>query len=232
MSHPLTSPALILQRQAAVTQLRGGLSASASPSLSALPPGTYPGSKRGGGALGAASRGAGAAQGLEGGGAGGSAQWVGLLQSVLKAAAAAGDLERGLMRIFHRTATPIEVWNWDSDPLSSFGFLAAAACSLFVNASLGLWPEVALPVQASASRLGGKPWRRGGRYIALCCPMLQLLGAVPLSWHCHCSCLCLCLCLCDCTSHCHCRCDSHGLTVAVWCSSCALSVPCTLQPAS
>jgi len=43
------------------------------------------------------------------GGAGGSGQWVGLLESVLKGAAAAGDLERGLMRIFHRTATPTEV---------------------------------------------------------------------------------------------------------------------------
>ncbi|CAI5989423.1 unnamed protein product [Closterium sp. NIES-65] len=97
VTHPLTHLPHITLRQEAVAELL-----SSSPSLSSPLTGvsrTFPGSGRGGGAVGAASRGAG------GEGEGGVGEVV---RGVLGSLARVGDVERGVTRILHKTATPNE----------------------------------------------------------------------------------------------------------------------------
>ncbi|CAI7755073.1 unnamed protein product [Closterium sp. NIES-53] len=103
VTHPLTRLPHITLRQQAVSELL-----SSSPSLSSPLTGslgrvvgvsrTFPGSRRGGGAVGAASRGAGE-------GEGGVGEVVG---GVLGLLARMGDVERGVTRILHKTVTPNE----------------------------------------------------------------------------------------------------------------------------
>eukprot|EP00850_Spirogloea_muscicola_P011069 SM000067S20346 [mRNA] locus=s67:394120:401104:- [translate_table: standard] len=96
VTHPLQDQRQIEDRLDAVAELLASLGSS-----TGLSEGTYPGSGKGGGIVGAASRGRGTATIAAAG------PWA-LVPEVLAALGRGSDVERGITRIFHRTATPAE----------------------------------------------------------------------------------------------------------------------------
>eukprot|EP00850_Spirogloea_muscicola_P002457 SM000009S23586 [mRNA] locus=s9:964727:971847:+ [translate_table: standard] len=98
VTHPLQDQMQIEDRLDAVSELLASLGSVSSTGLSE---GSYPGSGKGGGIVGAASRGRGTAAVAAAG------PWA-LVPEVLAALGRGSDVERGITRIFHRTATPAE----------------------------------------------------------------------------------------------------------------------------
>eukprot|EP00850_Spirogloea_muscicola_P002363 SM000009S23492 [mRNA] locus=s9:327453:334432:+ [translate_table: standard] len=98
VTHPLQDQMQIEDRLDAVAELLASLGSVSSTGLSE---GTYPGSGKGGRIVGAASRGRGTAAVAAAG------PWA-LVPEVLAALGRGSDVERGITRIFHRTATPAE----------------------------------------------------------------------------------------------------------------------------